>query len=213
MKSGFFGSRIFLFGGCRVMIAEIIHEQVLCMDEPSVLDYVKSKIRFWRHEALPEVTEETPASEVDAAPRASKKILSPKNPSVPLPWRSLLALFFALAGQRMFEPPHSSSAWQGILLYFFALTALVLALLHGEWELPPLARGRFSRCSLRGDGCHPRHRKTAHPLPQDMRLGTARHVIPEGEGARGIPFGVGGDVVGLLLVRTVAHRCEHLSSR
>jgi len=122
------------------MIAEIIHEQVLCMDEPSVLDYVKSKIRFWRHEALPGVTEETPASEVDAAPRASKKILSPKNPSVPLPWRSLLALFFALAGQRMFEPPHSSSAWQGILLYFFALTALVLALLHGEWVLPPLAR-------------------------------------------------------------------------
>ncbi|HEX2990119.1 MAG TPA: glycosyltransferase family 39 protein, partial [Anaerolineales bacterium] len=54
-------------------------------------------------------------------------------------WRSLFALFLALVGQRLFEPP-PTTAPLGYGFYIAALILLVWAIRRGEWALPSLAR-------------------------------------------------------------------------
>ncbi|MEW5827302.1 MAG: glycosyltransferase family 39 protein [Chloroflexota bacterium] len=111
------------------------------MQEPSVLDYVKSKIYFWRGEKvdLPEAPEpvplppgepdEEPAAPVDAERR-------------PLAWRTLLALALALIAQRILEPPHENPTPIILTAGIFFVSAIgfvVLAYLRGEWRLPDLS--------------------------------------------------------------------------
>ena len=89
--------------------------------EPSVLDYLKSLFRFGRGERiqLPEFVEE-------------------EQPSVaPFPWRSMVALLFALLGQKLFEPPPITIPL-GIAFYIVALAMLGWSIYRGDWTLAPL---------------------------------------------------------------------------
>ncbi len=104
------------------------------MEEPSVLDYVKSKLKIWQHgrkidlppaETIP-ASIETPGAEAIGHPPSA------------FPWRSLLAMALALGGQRAFEPPHTT-ALTGIVLYAAAIGLLLWAYLRNEWKLPSLA--------------------------------------------------------------------------
>jgi 4-amino-4-deoxy-L-arabinose transferase-like glycosyltransferase len=98
--------------------------------EPSVLDYLKSRLSLRRGERV-----EIPAMEGGPQPRPDLQPLSP------LPWRSLLALVAALFAQLTFEPiaGGTRSAWSGSVLYLFAFGLLVFAYRRGELTLPSLA--------------------------------------------------------------------------
>jgi hypothetical protein len=121
------------------------------VQEPSVLDYVKSLFRFGGDRIrVPEfVEEEKPSaisdqqSAVEAQPEISPTF-EPSNlqPSTPFPWRSHLALILALLGQSLLEPPNTGSQSTqplGLALYVAALSALAWGLYHAEWKLTPLA--------------------------------------------------------------------------
>jgi hypothetical protein len=121
------------------------------MEEPSILDYLKSRMKFWEHrqESKPvtgvagvaPVSETKPPSVRKGSPGqvpAGTSVL----PEQPLkasprrylwPWRSLLALFFALLGQRSFEPAGTRSPLPGLIFYGFGLAWLILAMLRKEW--------------------------------------------------------------------------------
>ncbi len=109
-------------------------------NEPSVLDYVKSKLSFGRGPKIeipePQVAEnevESFAQEV-VETEAVQPLTTSHLSSTPFPWLSLVSLGLALLGQRMFEPPNSS-AMVGIALYLMALAFLLWAILRGEWML------------------------------------------------------------------------------
>ena len=138
------------------------------IQEPSVLDYVKSLFRFgnggriqipFEKEVLSEeLVEEKQTFIVDTSTlqpvndvlverpldNLSSTDLRPITESIeertftPFPWRSLLAFIVALFGQRTFEPPHAATGF-GIVLYIAALSLLGWALYRGEWKLPLLA--------------------------------------------------------------------------
>jgi len=92
------------------------------MEEPSVLDYLKSKLRFWQKEKIAApIEEKIPESEDKPDPERKQ-----------LPWRSVLALLLALAGQRSFEPPNRALVL-GICLYVLSLGLLTWAVLRSEW--------------------------------------------------------------------------------
>jgi len=130
------------------------------LGEPSVLDYVKSLLRFGRGERIyiPEdgqstavsepVLEETPVAvgtavltadvqaEETTAPQPETS--QPANVPTGFPWRSLLALFLGLVGQKLFEPPPSTIPL-GFAFYIGAFVLLGWAIRRGEWSLHPLA--------------------------------------------------------------------------
>ena len=101
------------------------------IQEPSVLDYVKSRFRFGGERIqIPESVEDEKPSAVNDQQLADS---SPEiHPSTPFPWRSLLALLFALIGQNTFEPPPSTSPL-GIAFYVAAFALLGWAIYRGEW--------------------------------------------------------------------------------
>jgi len=126
-------------------------------EEPSILDYLKSRLKFWeRGEKLelppeppppgPELPRKAaaalPVSENKPAPARRKRAPLPEAaqevavPPRPWPWRSLLALALALAGQRLFEPPGQAAA--GLYLYALSAAFLGWALLRKEWSLADL---------------------------------------------------------------------------
>lgn len=107
--------------------------------EPSVLDYLKSRLSFGRGErikipALPESPVEPPASSEDASSSPSGQSAF-QNALTASPWRSLLALGLALLGQSFYEPPATSPA-VGSVLYVGALGFVVWAALRGQWTVP-----------------------------------------------------------------------------
>jgi hypothetical protein len=145
------------------------------LGEPSVLDYVKSLLRFGNSERIhvPSfVEEEKPAAvssqlsardtqvEEEQPSAVSHQLIAAETqveetpvvvsvpeaepsafrlpPSVSFPWRSLLALFLALIGQRLFEPP-PTTAPLGYAFYIGALILLGWAIWRGEWTLAPPA--------------------------------------------------------------------------
>ncbi|RMF44282.1 MAG: hypothetical protein D6755_09345, partial [Anaerolineae bacterium] len=122
------------------------------MEEPTVLDYVKSKLFFWRAERLhlPDTEPET-----QTAPPVEPAAVD-SHPWRAVPWASLLALGFAILGQLAFEPPDRS--WKGGLAFYAgALCLLALARRRGEWKLPgaapiPLSRPLPQPLPLRGRG-------------------------------------------------------------
>jgi len=77
--------------------------------EPSVLDFVKTRIHYWRHKIL----------------------------HFRLPWRVLLALVLGLLGQLSLEPRQGSErTWQvGVVLYVLACLVLILANRRKELQL------------------------------------------------------------------------------
>ncbi|HJS20383.1 MAG TPA: glycosyltransferase family 39 protein [Anaerolineales bacterium] len=151
------------------------------LGEPSVLDYVKSLLRFGNGERIriPSVVKEeqplavsnqqsalssqlveTDTNLLEEQPTAvSQQVLAPKvqaekvqpeefvypqpetyqpsNVPTPFPWRSLLALLLALVGQRLFEPPPTTTPL-GNAFYVGSLILLGWSIWRGEWTLPPL---------------------------------------------------------------------------
>jgi 4-amino-4-deoxy-L-arabinose transferase-like glycosyltransferase len=107
------------------------------MEEPSILDYLKSKLNPWSHEKidLPETTTDPESLPVSPVQRVD---LSFSKPNIGrLPWRSLLTLGFAFSGQFLLEPP----APQPVLaaaFYFVALVFFVWAIWQSEWVIPEL---------------------------------------------------------------------------
>ncbi len=106
-------------------------------NEPSVLDYVKSLFRFGSERIqLPEFVEEEKLSSISDQQLAESSQLL-ELPPPPFPWRSLLALLFALIGQNTFEPPPTTSPL-GVAFYFAAFALLGWAIYRGEWTLASL---------------------------------------------------------------------------
>jgi hypothetical protein len=116
-------------------------------EEPSLLDYLKSKLKFWERSRKVESLELEPAP---PQPGGKESLVTqPETPEMagkPLqktvqasrwPWRSLLALVFALLGQRAFEPSPNRTVVAGLVFYGFGLAWLILAYLRKEWILAP----------------------------------------------------------------------------
>src|SRR5919109_1162085 len=133
------------------------------LDEPSVLDYVKSLFRSGDGKRIQIPVEEKvvveerksltletpvlqPIDDIQVEPsflEAPSTELEPVAERVearvytPFPWRSLLAFGLAWIGQRLFEPP--SIIELGIVFYVAAFSSLGWAIYRREWTLPSLA--------------------------------------------------------------------------
>ncbi|MCI0554360.1 MAG: glycosyltransferase family 39 protein [Anaerolineae bacterium] len=129
------------------------------LEEPSVLDYVKSLFRFGNGERIQipsfveaEQEESQPApftlTQPEIIPASEQRLQSfdkiqdepspfTPHPSTPFPWRSLFALFLALLGQNFFEPPQTSLSI-GYAFYIATFSLLGWAIYRGEWTLAPL---------------------------------------------------------------------------
>jgi len=120
------------------------------MNEPSVLDYLKSIFKSSASfsnfvKAVFERRDTTQLVDVPVNEPAGSEVSSTSGPvnDVPwtrlkgFPWRTLLVLLLALAGQKLFEPPQQLYV-VGIMLYVSALGLLLLAWREGEWKLTPI---------------------------------------------------------------------------
>ena len=115
--------------------------------EPSLLDYLKSRLKFWERGQKIEIPAQEPepthpAEDTFPVMQAEKQETMGKparkaSRVFQWPWRSLLALIFALLGQRMLEPAPNRGATAGLVLYAFAIAWLILACLRKEWTLAP----------------------------------------------------------------------------
>jgi len=98
------------------------------MDEPSLLDYLEEKLGLRKPvKPLSDAEGERPEEpEVKTRDRARR-----------FPWSSILALIFALMGQRFLEPTLRNVEFA---IIFFAIAAglLVRAILIREWQIAPL---------------------------------------------------------------------------
>ena len=103
-------------------------------DEPSVLDYFKSLFRFGG-ERIAISDEQLAVSEKPEEPQP--ETFKRSNVQTPFPWRSLLALLFALIGQNTFEPPPTTSPI-GVAFYLAGFALLGWAIYRGEWNLAAL---------------------------------------------------------------------------
>ncbi len=111
--------------------------------EPSVWDYLASKIQFWKKEwknngepkkeALEEL--ETDQKEVFKEVLQEQKQLS-KVPS--FPWSTLAAIVLSLIAQLSLQPSPSRTFVPGFLFYGIALVCLIVAYIRKEWSLPRL---------------------------------------------------------------------------
>ena len=126
-------------------------------EEPSVLDYLKSKLKFWERGGkirIPEESElpnegsletsqanvkqpETLPVEQDSMGLAKPPREKPAEPNR-WPWRSLLALALAFLAQRSWDSVTNRTATIGLLLYTLALALLVWACISKEWTLASL---------------------------------------------------------------------------
>jgi len=124
------------------------------MNEPTVLDYIKSIFKDWQSFTTflrawadhadttqlvesPAVVEDSFLSVEQPAPSESKGLTFNAQPATIFPWRSLLALLLALFAQRMFEPP-DQKAMLGVPLYLVALGLAIWAFVRGELTPAPL---------------------------------------------------------------------------
>ena len=118
------------------------------LQEPSVLDYLKSLFRFGKGERiqLPEFAEEEQQLAVSGQPLAVSDQSKESQPSTfqhsniqsPFPWRSMVALLLALIGQKLFEPPPTTISL-GVTFYIMAFAMLGWAIYRGDWNLASLA--------------------------------------------------------------------------
>jgi hypothetical protein len=90
------------------------------MDEPSILDYLKSRLSGRTQIEIP----------------APRPLSPPESPGRRFPWRTLLGLVLAILAQRQFEP--KASPQLAVVIYALALLAFLWAYATREWDLPPL---------------------------------------------------------------------------
>jgi hypothetical protein len=129
------------------------------MEEPSVLDYLKSKLVFWKRPAKEiqdleagwknggqgatngtdqVVIYDSPEPDGGEKQYAPLQEASPRAKAV-FPWLPLIGLSFALLGQLLLEPPDRSENWS-IIFYILAAGVILFAYLKGQIipENPPL---------------------------------------------------------------------------
>jgi hypothetical protein len=96
------------------------------MDEPSILDYLKSLVQFGSKNKISiptlEFVEPNPIKEIE--------------PTEKLPWRSFLAVSLALIGQRFLEPANNN-VLAAVVFYALALVFLAWAVIIAEWKIAP----------------------------------------------------------------------------
>jgi hypothetical protein len=122
------------------------------MEEPSVLDYLKSKLNPRRHPPViipnPEAVGQLEALETLEAPELEfledqEFIPEPESaeekvqPRYNWPWRALAALVLALAAQFLLEPAHRTTN-TALFLYGLATIFLVWAIIEKEWVIASL---------------------------------------------------------------------------
>lgn len=129
------------------------------MEEPSVLDYVKSRLMPWKYPRLsiPDELETASLQVIETrqdVPAPANVAINNLTPSaittekskgeaaeqlrIVLPWRSLAALALALAAQWSLAPCPERSAQPGITLLLAAGGFLFWAYWRGEWQLAPI---------------------------------------------------------------------------
>ena len=90
----------------------------MTMNEPSVLDYVKAKLKFWEksdlHFPKPEEVKIAIESHVETIPaglesRITTPALKFDFKQIRIPWRSLIAIAVAFIAQGLLEPPKPSN--------------------------------------------------------------------------------------------------------
>ena len=99
------------------------------MDEPSVLDYLKAKLAFWKKSDLqfpdlaenPQLPDQALAGDLPLSTPSSELV---SDAFKGLPWMAILALVFAFMGQMVIEPPARAA---GLGLAFYAIAALFAA--------------------------------------------------------------------------------------
>ncbi len=106
------------------------------MQEPSVLDYVKSKLAFWRPSTIKIPAPETDQQESVSSTLTTQSAVSVQAPLSParaaerstvrFPWLPVLPLFLALLGQLLLEPPDRQLR-EAIVLYSIAAIVVVIA--------------------------------------------------------------------------------------
>lgn len=115
------------------------------MDEPSVLDYVKAKLKFWEKTDLRlPTTEESiaaapqPADTIfpDEAGVVQEEILRTKVnfPRITIPVRSIAAILLAIIGQGLLEPPKPLLG-AALALYLAAIALLIWSAISNEWTV------------------------------------------------------------------------------
>ena len=128
------------------------------MQEPSVLDFIKSRMHDWRHkllhpseraqEAPSEVIEETPVESNYQIVRPEDSLTEQMIPDAVIDetktehasrWPVFLALGLGLLAQLSLEPrPGSERNWQfGFFLYILAALVLILTQPRHKWTLQP----------------------------------------------------------------------------
>lgn len=124
------------------------------MEEPSVLDWVKEKLAFWRRRSPTELDAvQTSTQELfDDEPIApivkifaettevESRILSTevvKPEAYKLPWKALIAIILGLAGQRMLAP-ETRNLGLGVVLFTAGIAFLIWGLFGKDWRLNPL---------------------------------------------------------------------------
>ncbi len=114
------------------------------MKEPSILDYLKSRIDPKKHGEIelspaPGPLPGTGSAANTPAPAPTDSIHPQPAPvSESFPWRVILALTLALAAQRGLEPPRNdpaASAWMAVLLFGMSLGLAAWAWQRGELNL------------------------------------------------------------------------------
>jgi hypothetical protein len=117
------------------------------MQEPSVLDYLKSRLMPWKYPRVDLPTEEQLSSEpsgdsqsdiVEYLPTAAQPAPRAEPLTRPAPWASFLALLLALVAQFSLGPSPQRGWLTGVLLFISALALLVWAAWKDEWQVAPL---------------------------------------------------------------------------
>jgi hypothetical protein len=100
------------------------------LNEPSVLDVLKEKLRFRKSEKpnFPETSQKPETKPTHAKPMSR----------ITLSWRSLLAIVTALIGQRFLEPVTRNLEF-AILFYALAILFLIFAIVTKEWQIPDIS--------------------------------------------------------------------------
>jgi hypothetical protein len=122
------------------------------MEEPSVLDYIKSRLMPWAYPRI-EIPPETPhgahtpaiagatsaqAVRLETLPQERQETAARPAAALQIahwPWRSLAALLLAIAAQYSLAPAPQRSWSTGIFFLALALAFLTLASLRQEWPI------------------------------------------------------------------------------
>ncbi len=124
-------------------------------EEPSVLDYLKSKLTPWRRSSLEfppaeasfQPAQESPYPPMGTAPvQQTEAAVQPKPAvwTIAWPWRAFLALGLALLAQRALEPRPDRSWVTGAIFFGLAAVWLVWTNLRGDWSLASLRQDERS---------------------------------------------------------------------